>query len=262
MSVATTDGSEFWIAGGEEPTATYGISYYNDAILAPTNAVPGSNFYGKIQVFGGKFYAINILGAGGVATMHRLDTLPRTPTPLLAPMFASTSSGWRDFDIFSHTRIVVGGVDGLEFWNFNAALNAWQVTVVSDKTNIVGVGLSVDRSTVYVSTASLDGTPSAVFSYNVAAGGYNNNGTAILVAPAGVQFRCVAGERAFRLRVRITRCGRMFTRHSRAPPSQLRALPPTLAPAAALLRRPSPRPPLPRSRRRRAPRRPTRRPSR
>jgi len=193
MSIATTDGSEYWIAGGEEPASTYGISYYNDALLAPVNVVPGSNDFGRIQIWGGKFYFIDMASTGTTSKMYRLESPPRAQIGVApAPLFQGTSTGWRDFDIFSHSRIIVGGVQGLELWDFNAAISAWVPSFFAEKLNIVGVGVSVDRATVYVSTAANDGTVSAVYAWDVATQAYTNNGTALLVAPLGVQFRGVA----------------------------------------------------------------------
>lgn len=192
MSIATTDGSEYWIAGGEEPPSAYGISYYNDALRAPVQVIPGSNDYGRIQIWGGKFYFIDMASTGTASTMRRLEAPPRSSVALPAPMFQGTSTGWRDFDVFSHSRIVVGGVQGLELWSFNEAISAWIPSFFYEKQNIVGVGISVDRATVYVSTAANDGSASAVFAWDVATQAYTNNGTALLVAPLGVQFRGVA----------------------------------------------------------------------
>ena len=170
----------------------YGISYYNDQLLAPVNIIPGANDYGKIQIFEGKFYFHSISGTAGNSLFYRYDTIPRSPVALPSPLFQSGSvtARWMDFDVFSDRKILIGGVEGLELWQ-QGATGAWtQAYSNSDRPNIVGVGLSVDRSTAYVSTASTDG--SNVFSWDCARQEWFNGGQPLLTAPAGTQFRGVA----------------------------------------------------------------------
>jgi hypothetical protein len=65
---------------------------------------------------------------------------------------ASPADDAWDFDIASSSTIWVGALSGLYQYVLNAATNRWSFTLYNAVTGINFVGVSTDRSTVYVVT--------------------------------------------------------------------------------------------------------------
>jgi hypothetical protein len=85
----------------------------------------------------------------------------------------SSTSGWTDLDVESPTRVWVAGTTGLTLatWNSTGA-GFWQQVLYNHITSLFCVAVSPLGDVVYVTTLT------SVYSFNPAAGTYNNNGEA------------------------------------------------------------------------------------
>ena len=111
------------------------------------------------------------------------------PSPLL---LSSSGPDWLDFDVQDMSNVWIGATSGVYLAsNASTGDGSWALTQYLGAENVVGVGLSQGHETLYVSTAGLDGT-SYVYSFDTASGTYNNDGSPVITAAAGFQFRGVA----------------------------------------------------------------------
>ena len=195
FSVASDSEGNYYITAADVAGSTYGVKHFNEStapLRGPANVgMQDRNDYMRVQVFQGKFYVLASTAFGGNGAVYRVDRAPRPESTLARPslpLFAGPTDTWQDMDVASHNEVWVGGRTGL--WRFAFNGSAWLSTSWTAVTEIVGVAVSGDLSTVYVSTAS--DTASAVYAFDTDTQSYNNGGAPILTPPAGFQFRGVA----------------------------------------------------------------------
>ena len=118
------------------------------------------------------------------------------PTP---PHF---HSGW-DFDIADANNVWVGALSGL--YHFQYTGTQWASTAYTSITGVNFVGVSRDRSIIYVVTGLTKIDPlgaaiytnlvpgtNALYAFNAVGGVYFNGGSPILTPTGGLQFRGVS----------------------------------------------------------------------
>jgi hypothetical protein len=199
LSIASRDGeSGFWLTGGEEPSSTYGLRYFTAAVGGNIVGVgiADRNDYERAQAYGGRLWFMQ-KNEGGASQMFRLASPPSQsvakPTALFAQAGGATLN-WNDFDL---SPAPAGGDDvwaasagGLLRYRLNAATGAWDQAFLGGPTDLIAVGVSNDRTTVYV--VSANNTYSAAFSFDTGTSTWNNGGSPIVTPPANRQFRGIA----------------------------------------------------------------------
>ncbi len=152
--------------------------------------------YERVQVFGGRLWFMQ-KNQGTDSQMFRLATLPTLAVAKPNALFAQTGGAaynWNDFDLVEPTpgETVVWAVSasGLLRYVVDAVTGAWVQTFFGGPTDLISVGVSNDKTTVYCVVAN--DTYSGVFSWDVGTSTWNNNGAAILTPPANRQFRGIA----------------------------------------------------------------------
>lgn len=189
--VAADSDGNYWIAAADVAGSTYGIkSYRVENSSQPRNVgVQDRNDYMRISVFAGQMYLLASTAFGGNGAVYRLNGKPLPSAPMTrpsTPLFSYAREDAQDMDIESASSIWLGTRSGLYNYRFNGS--EWrQVVAATSIVEIVGVGVSTDASTVYVSSASV--SSSAVYAFDIETGAYTNNGQPILRAPPGYQYR-------------------------------------------------------------------------
>lgn len=137
--------------------------------------------------------------AGGIASASAMYRFPNVPTSVVTKpnelfrAFNNTAS-WNDFDLVSFdgvtTTVYVASDFGLLRYTVDFSLGDWVETRLGGPSDMIGVAVSNDKNTLYVTVANM--TFSGVFAYEIATSSWTNDGRPILTPPAFKQFRGIA----------------------------------------------------------------------
>jgi hypothetical protein len=206
IQATNENNNEFWFAGSDSNTAVvqacwgscYGIRTYNNYITAsaPNAAVTDANDYQKVMRVGNTVFFFEagraenpFQGFSNLRVMAYTDVAQFDAPP---PVVVGYAADWLDFDVLDLNNVYIGAASALYLAsNASSADGSWTLTAYYGAYNIVGVGISQSRSTVFVTTADSTGA-SALWSFDVASGTYNNNGAALATTAPGYQWRGIA----------------------------------------------------------------------
>lgn len=222
-SVASVDGTAFWVAGNSSPSGSGGVRYVpfgNTPVTATTQVLATPNNMRHLAIWGGQLYGSS--GSSPYVGVNTIGTGLPTSSGQTATLIAATATATNPYAIVILDRnAAVAGLDTLYVadqttgngirkysWDGTAWTARGNVTGTSGVTGLVG-RLDVSGNAVLYATMGTSAGNTIVTVTDAAASDVNMSGTFSTVATAGANtaFRGIAFAPGTSLPVELTTFG-------------------------------------------------------
>lgn len=183
---AESDGGGLWLAG-DKVAAPLGVLFLNSPAAGTPARLAARNALKVSAPPGGSLFVLVTRDVVAVlnASAARANGLPAAA--FMSATITGAGLGWTDVDATSVSSAWIVGAAGL-FVASRSAAGRWTVaSVAGSPAGLLAVAVSADGSAVYAANAT------AVFAYSPGAGAWANGGAPVAWAPAGTEYRGLAG---------------------------------------------------------------------